>query len=341
MSSEVAPHPTGNATALIVGGGAVGIEFHLPRIAANCNVETVYVVEPDPGRRQELAARFRRRKDIVLVSDLPPSMRHEVAVVATPPKFHEMYVARLAGQTNRLLIEKPIARTLGEAKAIVDHLDRAGTPAFVCHIRRTLGSFRFIHEAVAQGLFGELKSVSVHEGGVFSWRAVSLGSFSRDLNGGGVLLDTGPHTLDLMFQVFDELKLKRAWMDADMRRGVKAIEANCVLDLEAGGGVPVEVVLSRNRTLSNKACFAFARAVLTADVRDNTIEIAAGSGSRLQCVAGSAHAMKMEFGDLFDAFYRRFVVPGDNRGVAPRDALKVMRVIDDAYAGASLCTDGF
>ncbi|MBI2993378.1 MAG: Gfo/Idh/MocA family oxidoreductase [Gammaproteobacteria bacterium] len=341
MSRASAPTPAGHATALIVGGGAVGIEFHLPRISANCNVKTVYIVEPDARRRQELAARFRRRGDITLVADLPSSLRHEIAVVATPPKFHEMYVTRLAGQTSRLLIEKPIARTLGETKAIAEQVSSAGTTAFVCHIRRTLDSFRFIREAMTQCLFGELRSVSVHEGGVFSWRAVSMGSFSRDLNGGGVLLDTGPHTLDLLFQVFDALELRRAWMDADMRRGIKAIEANCVLDLEATGGIPVEFVLSRNRRLSNKACFNFAKAVLTADVRDNTLEIATGSGSRLQGVAGSAGARKMEFKDLFDAFYQQYVVPGDNRGVSPREALKVMQIIDDAYAGASLCTGGF
>jgi len=39
----------------------------------------------------------------------------------------------------------------------------------------------------------------VHEA---TWRvaSASLGSFSRDLNGGGVLIETGVHTLDLLFQ---------------------------------------------------------------------------------------------------------------------------------------------
>src|SRR5690606_9361850 len=169
---------------------------------------SVCVVEPDQRRAGELRNRFGDDERIDIVETLPADTRYDVAVLSMPPRYHGEYVERLGGRCDRLLIEKPIARNLREAEAIVRHLESSTAVAFVCHIRRALGSFRLARDIVAEGLLGELREVSVHEGSVFSWRAASLGSFSRELNGGGVLLDTGPHTLDLLFQVFQRIELK-------------------------------------------------------------------------------------------------------------------------------------
>lgn len=328
-------------TAVIVGGGAVGVDFHLPRLAGTCGAQAICVVEPDRLRSAQLEARFRGRDNISVVSALAPDTPYALAVVSTPPRFHGEYVERLRDRCAKIIIEKPIARNLAEAQAIVRHLERGTAVGFICHIRRTLSSFRLAKAVIEDGILGELRGVSVHEGSVFTWRAASLGPFSRDLNGGGVLLDTGPHTLDLLFQVFERIDLKQAWMDADLAHGTRAIEANCVLALEADGGVAIELTLSRNRNLSNKACFTFARGTLTLDVRDNTLELAVSDRLRLRGVPDVGSARQMEFKDLFDAYYSQFVVPGDNLGVSPQDSLKGMRVIDAAYRQATPMAGGF
>ena len=329
-------------TAVIIGGGAMGVDFHLPRLSRMCGAGAIHVVDPDPRRLDELRDKFRDRLDLTLTHELPADVRYSYAVVATPAKFHGEYVERLSDRCAKLVVEKPIARTLAEAEAIVDQFERSDATGFVCHIRRTLESFRFAKQLVADGLFGDLQSVSVREGYMSGKRSASVGAFSRDLSGGGVLLDMGSHTLDLLFQVFDELRLKRAWVDADVRRSRKAIEANCVLELEGDAGVAVEVVLSMNRRLSNKAEFRFSRAVLTLDVADNTLALAmAPGGRRLHGVAGDGHARKMDLDDAFDAFYRQYVSPGVNDGVSPRDSLKIMRIIEEAYGAASIAERGF
>src|SRR3546814_20714098 len=95
-------------------------------------------------------------------------------------------------------------------------------------------------------------------------------------------MDTGPHTIDLLLQVFYSLSLTSSEMDAPVTANGKAIEANCRLTLVGDGHVPIELTLSRNRNLSNKAYFQFARALVTADVRDNTMEISIGDACRIR-----------------------------------------------------------
>lgn len=326
---------------MIVGGGAVGVDFHLPRLRMLAGCEVVEVVEPDAERRAVLAQRFRGRRDLRLLAELPMVEHWSVAVIATPPRFHASYAATLAQRCDRLLIEKPLAPTVADAEAMVEVLDDARAQAFVCHLRRALGSFAFVRDARERGIFGHLREVRVAEGGVFGWRAASMGSFSRTLNGGGVLQDTGPHTLDLLLQVFDDLHLDAAWMDADLRSGERAIEANCELALRADDDVPVHVMLSRNRNLSNTARFDFEQATVTVDVRDNSLTVARAPGFGLRGVPLAGPGATLDYDALFDAFYTRFVVPGDNRGVTPRDALTGVRLIEAAYACAQPLAGGF
>lgn len=326
--------------AAIIGGGAVGIDFHLPRLRGCCRASEVIVVEPSDQRRAELQAKL-GSNGISLVRDLPASGHFSVAVVATPPKFHLGYVEQLAGRCDQLLVEKPLARTSEEARQIVGLTDGSGTKTFVCHIRRALHSFRSIRQLISDGVFGPLQTVRVYEGGVYRWRAASLGSFSRDLNGGGVLMDTGPHTIDLLLQVFDSLSLTSSEMDAPVTASGKAIEANCWLTLVGDGRIPIELTLSRNRNLSNKAYFQFERALVTADVRDNTMEISIGDACRIRGVPVAGQTAALSFADLFDGFYREYVVPNDNHAVSPSAALPGLQVIDDAYAKATLSAEIF
>ena len=321
-------------TALIVGGGAVGIDFHLPRLFSLCGMDEVAIVEIDVRRRAELAARFGTRTDLKVLPALPDGCDYDIAVIAAPPRLHAPYVEQLKQRCRKLLIEKPLGHDLTAAEAIVASLAEASSQAFVCHIRRALSSFALVRELRQRGTFGRLREVRVAEGGVFSWKATSMGSFSRELNGGGVLQDTGPHAVDVLFQVFDKLTLERCWMDADVHHGTRAIEANCVLRLRADDEVGVELSLSRNRNFSNQALFRFDSARVAVDVCDNSLRLTLDEHVGVQGVALAGPLQRLEYPELFDAFYRRFVAAGDNRGVTPTDALRVARIIDAAYRQA-------
>ncbi|MGE0484117.1 MAG: Gfo/Idh/MocA family protein [Gammaproteobacteria bacterium] len=324
--------------AIIIGGGAVGVDFHLPRLFRWCAIDLITVVEPAAARRAELTRQFAGDTTVAIVATPPAADAWTVAVIASPPQFHPEGVERLCGRTARLVIEKPLARNLAGGEAIVAALARTPTPAIVCHIRRTLGSFARVRDLRNAGTLGALRRVTAREGRVFAWNAQSMGSFSRTQNGGGVLADTGPHTLDLLLQVFDELTLESAWMDADLGAGERAVEANCRLAL-CGDGVPVTLELSRNRHLSNDVRFAFERGSVVAGVDDGSLTLDCGD-FHLAGYAG-ADAAPLTYNDVFDAFYQRHVAGGDARGVSPSDALRGLALIDRAYRDAVFAPTAF
>jgi hypothetical protein len=152
-------------------------------------------------------------------------------------------------------------------------------------------------------------------------------------------MDTGPHVLDLLLQVFDELQLIDASMDA--WGTTTAIEANCVLNILGDGKIPCRVALSRNRNLSNQAVFDFEDAEVVLRVRDNHIVVNTKQGSTYRMMPDHADHTPIAYPKFFDMFYERFLIPGDNSEVTPELSLKAIELIEQAYIGASTLPEGF
>jgi predicted dehydrogenase len=316
--------------AILIGCGAVAVDHHLPRIQALLGIRNVVLVERDAARREWLAKTVARGPGLEISARVPDG-RFALAVIATPPAYHADGYAAVADRSDAVLIEKPLALGVAEAEAIVRHAEASGVPVYVNLIRRGLESYRLLRELLEQEDFGALQQVSFAEGGVFSWNATSLGSFSREQGGGGVLMDTGAHALDLLLQVFAQLELEEAWMDAEGG----GIEANCTLGLRADKGVPVTLCLSRNRHLSNRCVFEFEGATCTLDVRDEGIDVRRSGGAHYTIRPAGALPGAVDFNALFDRFYRDRLLGGEREGVGPQQSLAALRVIEDAYTRAA------
>ena len=313
-----------NKNILIVGGGAVAINFHFPRIQRHFKPSSIYIIENDPLQIKQLTETFKTYKNIFVQNNLP----HKdffLTLIATPPKFHFEYYKKTIEQTKRYIIEKPMTIAAKEAKELEKSSKKNKKKVFVNLLRRSLNNFKLLRELHDKGEFGKLLRVDVAEGGVFGWNAASMGSFSKEFNGGGVLMDTGPHTIDLLFQFFDNLYLKESFMDND---DADTIEANCILNLVDQHNTPITVNLSRNRNLSNTAKFAFDKANCTLDVRNENIHIERPDGIKYTIVSSER---KVDFSTLFDNFYENFVVPDKNLAVSPSESIKTIAILEKAY----------
>ena len=323
---------------MLIGGGAVAIDFHLPRLLAVLGAERVEIVESDPGRRAVIAARFRRDQRIVVAEAADFTRQRDLVVIATPPKFHADYFHAVSGSARGVVIEKPVAIDVAKAQGMLDATASGETTVWVNLLRRCLTSFRLLRELWREQRFGALESVELHEGRIYAWQATSLGSFSKELNGGGVMMDTGPHVLDLLLQVFDELTLEQAWIDGE----ALGIEANATLALR-GDGIPVSLQMSRNRNLSNCAVFEFEQARCRIGVCDDQIAVTTRAGSEftIQSSRGDSSAPNPNFADLFDRFYVDKLLADDNSGVGIEESLVALRLIEAAYATAEPMRAGF
>jgi predicted dehydrogenase len=97
-------------------------------------------------------------------------------------------VALAAQAGTHILVEKPIARTLAEARAMLAVAQEAGVTLMVAENYRFMAAVRQCKALVNGGAVGTLRMVQLQEEAPFrptGWRN------RRALNGGGVFIDDG------------------------------------------------------------------------------------------------------------------------------------------------------
>ena len=113
--------------------------------------------------------------------------------VCTPHHLHREHVELAAAAGKHVLVEKPIARTLDEARAIIAAAGNNGVTLMVAENYRFLSGVRHAGRLIDDGSIGTLRMVQMQEEALFqpgNWRN------NRELNGGGVFIDGGIHKVD-------------------------------------------------------------------------------------------------------------------------------------------------
>jgi len=137
--------------AAVVGVGYLG-QFHAEKYATAPDVELVAVVDSDPARAAEVAARFGCRA-YSQVADLAGIV--DCASVAVPTPFHREVGARLLEAGIDVLVEKPIAATLDEARDLVRIAERHGRILQVGHLERFNPAIRELSSLLTRPRFLE------------------------------------------------------------------------------------------------------------------------------------------------------------------------------------------
>jgi predicted dehydrogenase len=121
--------------------------------------------------------------------------RVEAMYLCTPHHLHQAHVALAAQAGKHILVEKPLARTLAEGRAMLAAAQRGGGTLMVAENARFMAAVRQCKVLIERGCVGDLRVVQLHEETPFQpghWRS------RRDLNGGGVLIDSGIHKVHLL-----------------------------------------------------------------------------------------------------------------------------------------------
>jgi predicted dehydrogenase len=119
----------------------------------------------------------------------------DAIIVTTPPSTHAAMVRDCLRRDRIILCEKPFVTTHAEAVAVVEESRVTGARLYVSQFRRTFPQLEIARHLVALGLIGEVIGFAASEGGRFTWRTVS--DYTVRDRSGGVLWDTGAHTLDM------------------------------------------------------------------------------------------------------------------------------------------------
>ena len=170
----------------VVGAGLMG-RFHARAVSEQPRTELADVVDASPEAEAvawERRARWLRDVDELLEGPSLP----DAAIVSVPTSDHAPVALRLLQAGVPVLVEKPIASTLEEARALIDAARAAGVTLAVGHVERFNPAVRALQERLRGDELGR----------VFQIHARRLSPFPRRIGDTGVAHDLATHDLDIM-----------------------------------------------------------------------------------------------------------------------------------------------
>jgi len=229
----------------IIGCGAVVEQYHIPALQRLGWKPVLLIDHNVEGTRR----RFRDLKECAVESQA--SGRYDsfdAAIVAVPSRLHAPVCIELLCAGKPVLVEKPMATTAADARAMVDAADSGAVQLSVVHWRRYRHVSAWTKALMDSGLLGRIESFDFREGTIFDWPATTNSFWRREVAGGGVFADLGAHVLDLLLWWLGDFT---SVTYADDSQG--GVEADCRLDLTMKSGAKGIVELSRTRNLRNSA----------------------------------------------------------------------------------------
>ncbi len=112
----------------------------------------------------------------------------DLVTVAVPTRYHHDVVTQVLDAGVDVLVEKPIAATVEEGQALIDHAEKLGRKLMVGHIVRFSPVIQALKQHLSAGELGKIFQIVCRRVGPFPARV-------RDV---GVVVDLAPHDIDVM-----------------------------------------------------------------------------------------------------------------------------------------------
>jgi predicted dehydrogenase len=169
----------------VVGVGEFG-RNHVRVWAEMEGVELVGVVDTNASRAAQVAAEFTTR--VIRDIDALKMEKIDAVSIAVPTREHSSLGCRLLDWGMDVLVEKPMASSVGEANGLIASAQRANRILQVGHLERFNPAVTAVKKIVANPMFFE-----VHRLGVFTPRSLDI----------DVVYDIMIHDLDILLSLVD------------------------------------------------------------------------------------------------------------------------------------------
>jgi predicted dehydrogenase len=154
------------------------------------------------SRKMESARRRAEQsglKDVGLYTDLDQALKHEgvdIVSICTPQHLHAENTVKVARAGKHIVIEKPIANSVDEMRAMREAVCKAGVKTVVCFVLRWNPLFQTLKSLVADGAFGKIYYVETdYQSNIASWWSGWEEARTRE-KGVSAMLVAGCHALD-------------------------------------------------------------------------------------------------------------------------------------------------
>jgi len=128
----------------------------------------------------------------------------DCAIVCSPPSTHRPIALTLMGEGVHVLCEKPFATTIEDAQAMVDAANESGLTLMMA------SKFRYAEDVIraksmlASGMLGQVLFYDNCFSGIVNMR--ERWNSNPEVSGGGVLIDNGTHSVDIVRYLLGPIK---------------------------------------------------------------------------------------------------------------------------------------
>jgi len=178
------------------------------------DAELVAVYDDDPQRLREAAERFHVDAAYTDLGRLLDRGDIDAVIVTSENAKHVEHAVPAAKAGKHLIVEKPIATTLGDADAIVKAAEKAGVKLQTAFVMRYHDATATVKQVIERGDIGDLLVITTTNHGTYP----DLWFGDKKLAGGGSMMDHTVHTADLMrWYTGDEVEEVYAVSGANIR----------------------------------------------------------------------------------------------------------------------------
>jgi predicted dehydrogenase len=198
----------------LIGYGLGGRVFHAPFVQTTPGMALRAVVSSDPAKVHA------QHPDVAVVADVDTLLARpgvDLVIVCSPDAWHARHALAAIDAGKHVLVDKPFATRLDDARAVAARAEEAGVVLSVFHNRRWDADFLTLRQMIDAGQFGRVVHFESH---FDRWRPAAPAVW-KEAREGGSWFDLGPHLVDQALQLFGRPQAVTADI-ATMREGAPA-----------------------------------------------------------------------------------------------------------------------
>lgn len=227
----------------LIGFGTAGSVFHAPLIQADPGLALESVVTGNAKRAQECGEKYPHARVFGGVGELFADSTPDLVVIATPHATHIPLAEEAIAHGCAVVIDKPVGLDMDTVRSFAINVDAQAARVSVFQNRRWDGDFLTARQLIKEGLLGK---VHRFESRFERWRPQPRPGSWRETNtheeGGGALMDLGPHLVDQALELFGPAET--VYAELDTRREALGAEDDVFLAIRHVGGVTSHLWMS-------------------------------------------------------------------------------------------------
>jgi predicted dehydrogenase len=228
----------------VVGYGHAGRVFHAPLIASTPGMSVSAIVTANAERSARAHVDFPDARVVPSAEDVwSRASDYDLAVIATPNSTHVALGLSALQAGLAVVIDKPVAASVSEARTLIDAAQAGGHMLTVFHNARWSVPFLTARQVIASGALGPLTSF---EARMERYRPLPRPGAWRERGSaeeaGGLLYDLGSHLIDQALQLFGTPT--HVYAELERRRPATEVDDDSFVALRFESGVRARLWMS-------------------------------------------------------------------------------------------------